>query len=73
MNDVLGSNIDRVGERTGKWAEDEDIKLKDAVELRSRKNWAAITGLVRELSAGSDGSMSWVPTSTGRIGVRVNG
>jgi hypothetical protein len=32
--------------RTGKWAEDEDIKLKDAVETHGGNNWGAIAALV---------------------------
>jgi hypothetical protein len=32
--------------RTGKWAEDEDIKLKDAVHTHGDKDWAAISALV---------------------------
>jgi myb proto-oncogene protein len=32
--------------RTGKWAEDEDIKLKDAVQTHGGKNWDAISVLV---------------------------
>jgi hypothetical protein len=32
--------------RTGKWTEDEDIKLKDAVQLHSGNDWLAITALV---------------------------
>jgi hypothetical protein len=31
---------------TGKWAEDEDKKLKDAVQLHGGKDWAAIAALV---------------------------
>jgi hypothetical protein len=38
--------IDRTNKRRGKWAEDEDIKLKDAVQTHGDKNWAAITALV---------------------------
>jgi myb proto-oncogene protein len=42
----LDPSIDRANERTGIWAEDEDIKLKDAVQLHGGKNWAAIAALV---------------------------
>jgi hypothetical protein len=31
---------------TGRWAEDEDDKLKDAVETHGGKNWAAIAALI---------------------------
>jgi antitoxin (DNA-binding transcriptional repressor) of toxin-antitoxin stability system len=44
--DVLHPNIDLANERTGKWSEDEDIKLKDAVQTHGRKNWGAIAALV---------------------------
>jgi hypothetical protein len=43
---VLDPNIDRESERTGKWSEDEDSKLKDAVQVHGSKNWAAIAALV---------------------------
>jgi hypothetical protein len=43
---VLDPSIDRARERTGKWAIDEDIKLKDSVERHGGKDWAAITALV---------------------------
>jgi hypothetical protein len=44
--DTLDPKIDRVNARTGKWAEDEDIKLKDAVETHGGKNWDKIAALV---------------------------
>jgi hypothetical protein len=44
--DVLDPSIDRVSGRAGKWAEDEDNVLKDAVQIHGGKNWAAITTLV---------------------------
>jgi hypothetical protein len=44
--DVLDSSIDRANGRTGKWAENEDDKLKDAVQRHGGKNWAAIATLV---------------------------
>jgi myb proto-oncogene protein len=43
---VLDPNIDRTTGRTGIWAEDEDIKLKDAVHRHGGKNWDAIAALV---------------------------
>jgi hypothetical protein len=46
MEDALDPSIDRANERTGKWSEDEDIKLKEAVETHGGKNWDAITALV---------------------------
>jgi hypothetical protein len=43
---ALDPRIDRTNGRTGKWAEDEDIKLKDAVQMHNGKNWDAIAALV---------------------------
>jgi hypothetical protein len=45
-HDVLIPSIDRANGRTGKWAEDEDSKLKDAVERHGGKNWGEIAALV---------------------------
>jgi ubiquitin len=45
-HDFLDPSIDRVNERRGKWAEDEDIKLKDAIQTHGGKNWDAIAALV---------------------------
>jgi myb proto-oncogene protein len=42
----LDPSIDRANERTGKWTEDENSKLKDAVETHGDKNWGAIAALV---------------------------
>jgi myb proto-oncogene protein len=44
--DVLDPSIDRVNKRTGKWSKDEDIKLKDGVQIHGGKNWVAIAALV---------------------------
>jgi hypothetical protein len=44
--DGLDPKIDRTNGRTGKWAKDEDIVLKDAVQTHGGKNWAAIAKLV---------------------------
>jgi hypothetical protein len=43
---VLNPSIDQANGRTGVWAEDEDIKLRDAVQTHGDKNWAAIAALV---------------------------
>jgi hypothetical protein len=43
---VLVSNIDPANGRKGKWTEDENIKLKDAVQTYGGKDWAAIAALV---------------------------
>jgi uncharacterized protein (DUF2237 family) len=42
----LNSGIARTAGRTGKWAEDEDIKLKDAVQMHGDKDWVAVAALV---------------------------
>jgi hypothetical protein len=42
----LDANIAPANRRTGTWAEDEDIKLKDAVQTHGAKNWGAIAVLV---------------------------
>jgi hypothetical protein len=42
----LDPSLDRANGRTGKWVEDEDIKLKSAVEKYGGKNWNAIATLV---------------------------
>jgi hypothetical protein len=38
--------INPANRRTGKWSEDEDIKLKNAVKKHGGKDWAAIAALV---------------------------
>jgi hypothetical protein len=43
---VLKHSIDGTNGRTGKWSEDEDSKLKDAVQMHGGKNWFAISALV---------------------------
>jgi uncharacterized protein (DUF2237 family) len=43
---ALDPSIDGVNRCTGKWKEDEDIKLKDAVRKHGGKNWVAIAALV---------------------------
>jgi hypothetical protein len=45
-HDVLDPNIDRLNRRSGKWAEDEDSMLKDAVQTFGGNNWGAIAALV---------------------------
>jgi hypothetical protein len=44
--DALDPSIDRANERTGKWTEDEDSKLRDAVQRYGGKNWGLIATLV---------------------------
>jgi hypothetical protein len=43
---ALDPSVDRANRRTDKWREDEDIKLKNGVQLHGGKNWAAIVVLV---------------------------
>jgi hypothetical protein len=43
---ALDPSIDRATGRRGTWTEDEDIKLKNAVQTHSGKDWAAIAALV---------------------------
>jgi hypothetical protein len=45
-HNALDPSIDRTNERMGKWVEDEDIKLKDAVLTHGGKNWGKIAALV---------------------------
>jgi myb proto-oncogene protein len=42
----LDTSIDRANERMGKWSQEDDIKLKDAVQMHGGKNWVAIAALV---------------------------
>jgi hypothetical protein len=44
--DVLDPKIDRANGRNGNWAEDEDVKLKEAVQMNGGKNWSAVAALV---------------------------
>jgi hypothetical protein len=43
---VLCASIVQANERKGKWTEDEDIKLKDAIQTHGDKNWKEISALV---------------------------
>jgi hypothetical protein len=45
-HDVLEPTTGRASGRKGKWTEDEDIKLKDAVQTHGDKDWLAISLLV---------------------------
>ncbi len=45
-HDVLDPSIALTAGRTGKWEEDEDNKLKYAIQTHGRKDWAAISALV---------------------------
>jgi hypothetical protein len=43
---VLAPSIDGANGRTGEWSEDEDIKLKNAVQTYGGKYWGTIAALV---------------------------
>jgi hypothetical protein len=45
-HDVSNTSIDQASGRKGKWTEDEDSKLKDAVKAHGGKDWIAIATLV---------------------------
>jgi hypothetical protein len=45
-HDVLEPKIGQASGRRGKWTEDEDRKLKDAVQTHVDKNWGAIAALI---------------------------
>jgi hypothetical protein len=49
-HNVLDPSIDGANGRAGKWIEDEDIKLKDAVKRHGGNNWIAISALVPDRS-----------------------
>jgi myb proto-oncogene protein len=44
--DGLDPSIDRTTGRKGRWTEDEDIKLKDAVQTHGGKDWSVIAAMV---------------------------
>jgi hypothetical protein len=44
---ALDPNINPTTTRAGKWSEDEDIKLKDAVQTHGGKNWKEVAALVQ--------------------------
>jgi hypothetical protein len=44
--DTLDPSIDRASGRKGEWSEDEDSKLKDAVQTHGDKDWGEISMLV---------------------------
>jgi hypothetical protein len=69
---------------TGSWTLEEDAKLTSVLASTSKKKWGKVAkpdGLQfprwfqveREISAGVDGSMSWIPASAKRVDARVNG
>jgi hypothetical protein len=44
--DAWDPSIDRANGRTSRWVEDEDIKLKVAVQTHGEKEWVEISALV---------------------------
>jgi hypothetical protein len=46
-HDVLNPSIALTARRKGIWTEDEDIKLRYAIEMHGDKNWVAIAALVQ--------------------------
>jgi hypothetical protein len=44
--DALAPTDDQVKGRTGKWAADEENKLKEAVEAHGDKDWVAVAAMV---------------------------
>jgi hypothetical protein len=75
-HDILDPSINGANGRTGTWSEDEDSKLKDAVQRHGGKAWVTISALVpgrREVSVGTDGIVPWFPASAERVDVQVYG
>jgi hypothetical protein len=59
---VLRANI----EAKGPWTENEDVKLKDAIQTYGGKNWVQLPRwfrVDRKVSVGIDGMVPWSPTS----------
>jgi hypothetical protein len=44
--DILDARVDQTPRRNGKWTEDEDVMLEDAVLMHGDKNWKAIVPCV---------------------------
>jgi hypothetical protein len=75
-DNTLNLSIGLTARREGKWTEDEDIKLKDAVRRTVTRIGLQLPRWFRvepKISVIRDGMMSWIPASTERIDVRVNG
>jgi hypothetical protein len=45
-NNTFNPSIGRASARKGKWAEDEDSKLKDAAQMHGDKDWSVVAALV---------------------------
>jgi hypothetical protein len=61
------SNVNRANRSKVSWTEDEDSKLKDAVQTHGGKNWGAVAAIVpsseRKSSVITDGIVSRIPAS----------
>jgi hypothetical protein len=51
-HNAFNHSIDRTKGRTGKWTEDEDLKLQGAVRMHCGKDWVAIAALVPDRTRG---------------------
>jgi hypothetical protein len=74
--DALNPIINGTTRHMGKWVEDEDSKLKDAVQTHGGKNWIKLQRwfrVERKYSVLTDGRKYWIPASPRRLDVRVNG
>jgi hypothetical protein len=69
-NNSLDRSIDPTTARTGKWIEDEDSKLKDAVQTHGGKDWAAISALIPGRTK-SQCCRRWHNTSTRSIALEA--
>ena len=68
----LNPSIALTDGRTSKWSEDEDAKLKDAVQTHGGKDWDAIALLVpgrTRIQCHSRWKKLWIPASARRIDV----
>jgi hypothetical protein len=65
---ALNPSIALTAGRTGKWSEDEDTKLKDAVQTHGGKNWDAIALLVPGRTRIQCRSSRWKNTLNPSIG-----
>jgi hypothetical protein len=68
--------LDRANGRRGAWIEEEEIKLKYAVQTHGGKDWVAIATLVpgrTKIQCFKDGTMPSIAASTGGMDVGVHG
>jgi hypothetical protein len=75
-HDTLDPSIDRANERTGRCTAVEDSKLKDAARTHGGNNLVQLQRwfqVERKNSVGEDGTMPWIPASTGQVDARLIG